>query len=438
MIRYIKLKNYRSLTDFELNLASKNNTPVKFAVIYGENGSGKSSIISVFDMLYESFQTMNIKNTIMHFLAEHPDHEYADKLKNINKYTDITRIIRNNKTIGSDDNMSIELGFYLNGKNGSYLIEFDSEQVVHERLEFTLNHNRGVYFDITQDSERINDSVFKGVKGDLSTMINKYWGKHSVISLINNIKEEFSNNYFKSNVSESFIQLLDYLNSVYVYMADSDSKSGIIDNKMILPPEQIASGSISVSNSNALDIAERALNKYFKSMYRDITNVFYKREQNNDFIEYDLYFTRYISGKNRIIHYSDESCGTNNLMYLLPYCLAAANGLVVAIDEIDNGIHDVLLCNMLKNLYSNISGQLIITTHNIMLLNEYAFKDSFYFIEILEDGSRRINTPADSGYRIQPDSNVIMNYLKNIFKGLPWNEMNIDFKDISSVTNQQN
>lgn len=202
-------------------------------------------------------------------------------------------------------------------------------------------------------------------------------------------------------------------------------------------PEMFSTGEIAASEAYKLDITEKILNIYFRSMYRDIRNVFYKREKVNESIRYDLYFTRFISGKERIVHNSNESCGTKNLIYLLPYCLSSINGQVVAIDEIDTGIHDVLLINLLKELHKDISGQVIITTHNTQLLNEYEFKDSFFFIEVNENGERSIHTPSDYGYRIQPDSNVLLNYLLNRFKGLPWDNMKLDFHHISKEMMQQ-
>ncbi len=432
MIRYIKLKNFRSYTDLDLNLTSKNGDPLKFAVIYGENGSGKSNIVKVFDVLYDSFQTMNLKSILMHLLEDHPNQENTKKASNLKSYTDITRIIKENKTADSSSNMLIDIGFCFDEKKGSYLLEFDSDKIIHERLEYTLAHNRGVYFDITENSQRINSSVFFEFKNDLSILITKFWGKHSVISLLNNAKEEYSESFFNSNLSTPFLRVLTYLNSICVYMADK--KVGIFNDDSTFRPNMYAHGEIPISAADKLELHERMLNNYFKSMYKNIRKVYYEKEQINDRIKYDLYFTRLISGEERNIHHINESSGTRNLIYLFPYCLAATRGLVVAVDEIDNGIHDVLLCNMLKSLYKSISGQVILTTHNTLLLNEFDFKDSFFFIEIDDNGSSKLNKPSDFGYRIQPNSNVVLNYMQNRFKGLPWTEMNIDFEDISSTS----
>ena len=38
MIRYVKLKNYRSLVDLYVDLTNKRGTPKKLVLVYGENG----------------------------------------------------------------------------------------------------------------------------------------------------------------------------------------------------------------------------------------------------------------------------------------------------------------------------------------------------------------------------------------------------------------
>ena len=65
MIRYINLKNYRSFTDLSFDMTGKNGVPKKMIIMYGENGVGKTNLINVIDTLYNSFQTLNLRNFTM-------------------------------------------------------------------------------------------------------------------------------------------------------------------------------------------------------------------------------------------------------------------------------------------------------------------------------------------------------------------------------------
>ncbi|MBR1633584.1 MAG: AAA family ATPase [Lachnospiraceae bacterium] len=431
MIRYIKLQNYRSFTDLTIDFMSKNGFPLKFVVLYGENGSGKSNLINMFETLYDTTQTMSIRNMLMHLLEENQEPDHITDLASLKQYMDITRIIRANKTIGSIDNMIMEIGFQLEGKNGIYYIEFDNDQIIKEQLEFTIEKNKGIYYQIDKKRIKINNKIFGDYREEYISSLRKFWGKHSALAILFNAKDEFSDSYFSDTVNPYLLSVLKYIQSICVYMADNNSMRGIINTMDTLSPEMYTDGEISVSDECKIDHTEQMLNKFFQSTYRDIKKVFYKKSYTNTTLSYELYFTRFISGKERSVSFVNESCGTRNLIYLLPYCIAVSNNHVVAIDEIDNGIHDILLLNLVKALYQNINGQLLITTHNTMLLNEYEFKDSFFFIEIDENGKRRINTPSDFGYRIQPESNVVVNYLHDRFKGLPWRDMDVDFHYIA-------
>ena len=47
-------------------------------------------------------------------------------------------IIKENKTVSSEEHMLLEFGFNINGKRGRYLLETNNNQIIHEKLEFTL------------------------------------------------------------------------------------------------------------------------------------------------------------------------------------------------------------------------------------------------------------------------------------------------------------
>ena len=141
MIQYIKFKNFRSLTDVTFNLSGKNGIPKQLYILYGENGSGKSNFVSGFDFLIRTIHLFSMRKRINEFLDRDDFNE--EKLKLIMEYFNISQMIQENKTIDSTENMSIEIGFRLSDKFGNYYIEFDNEQIVAERLDFTINQNKG-------------------------------------------------------------------------------------------------------------------------------------------------------------------------------------------------------------------------------------------------------------------------------------------------------
>ncbi len=431
MIRYIKLQNYRSFTNISVDFTYKNNMPLNLIILYGANASGKSALISVFETLYDTIQTLNLQNAVLNILENNPDNESAREIHvSVKNKTNIKGIIQKNKTINSTDNMIIEIGFQCDKKNGSYIIEFNDERIVSEKLEYTLEKNKGVYYYVDSKAVKINEKIFKNFKNDLSIQIARFWGKHSVLSILNSASETYSDHYFENSVAPALLNVIKYLNSISVYITSYNEQRGILNYSNTLAPNKYPAGLLPLSEEYKLDNAEKALSEYFSRLYNDICGVFYERKYTEDNVVYRLYFKKIISGKECAIPYLEESCGTRNLMYIMPYLVYAVHGGIVAIDEIDNGIHDILLQKLLINTKKDLNGQIILTTHNILLLDVYSFKDSYYFIDVDNSGTRSIITPSQSDYRIQPNSNVIMNYLIGRFKGIPWENMNIDLKKI--------
>ena len=65
------------------------------------------------------------------------------------RYNDLDTLICENKMVDSNEPMSMEFGFRINGKSGRYLLETNDTQLIHERLEYVLTKNKGTYFDIS-------------------------------------------------------------------------------------------------------------------------------------------------------------------------------------------------------------------------------------------------------------------------------------------------
>ena len=167
MFTKLKLKNYKSLINIELDL-TKQNVPKNLIIIYGENGIGKSNLTSVFLTLMDTLTTMSIKKYIQDIMTD------ADSLSKISesdkegfleflsqRYKDIKTIIDECKTINSENNMSLEFHFIVNNTLGHYLIEMDNENIVKEELYYKIDKNRGYQFKLNKDTEpMLNKKIF--------------------------------------------------------------------------------------------------------------------------------------------------------------------------------------------------------------------------------------------------------------------------------------
>ena len=107
-------------------------------------------------------------------------------------------------------------------------------------------------------------------------------------------------------------------------------------------------------------------------------------------------------------------------------------GTVVIIDEIDTGIHDLLVDNMLENVIPSIGGQLILTTHNTMLLDSDI--DPQYIYTFIEDENaiKQLVSIIDFEDRTHPHLNYRNRYLKGMYGGVPLLG-EIDFEELREI-----
>lgn len=429
MFEYIYLKNYKSFGEVKFDLTDKQGIPKKMVLIYGENGIGKSNLASAFFMLSETLRTMDVRDIMQSILSERPDainEEDFSRLIRL-RYKDLETLIRENKMVASDEPMLLEVGFRLNDRSGRYLIETDDNQLIHERLEYVLAKNKGTYFDITPEKITISTKIFqdRSSYNEIKTACNKFWGKHTLLSILMHESDDKANEYIKKQISDNFETVLSFFTrmSCKIKFGSYQERGGIC-----LPHEifgDFDEGNISQKDEELLDKTENMLNIFFRNAYRDVKKVFYKRVKKENSIHYQLMQTKTIAGKDRDIEFSMESTGTQYLLQLLPYMLVVVDGSVAVIDEFDTGVHDLLVKKLVQSLFATLSGQIIMTTHSTLLMEAKLPKECIYVINELEDGSKEIEPISHYDQKIHENTNIRNQYLKGVYKGIPApNEIN--------------
>ena len=425
MFTKLTLRNFRCFEKIEMDLSIKKNTPKHLALIYGENGAGKSNLVSAFVLLCELLQTMNVRDILEELISRKSifnDENYKKMIRQtlVSELRDMQAIINDVRMVGSDGAIFVQYDFSIGGRNGSYLVEFGKTEIVHERLEFVINKRRGVFFDCSQNRIMLNDNLFASsdTKAEIDASARKYWGKHSILAIILYELTDKSSSFGWDNISHNFYDVL------YEFIHLSCAvKIGHRVFFGIQPPIKLLTaaekGSISTGDEDQLDLFEGIFTSLFSATNSDIQKVYYDRKTNGDSTRYQLYFEKKIAGKNRQIHFSKESTGTHNLLNMFCYLLTACVGGTVVIDEADSGIHDALFQKVLIEAYPHIKGQLIMTTHNTMLMETDFGRDSVYIIHENKLGEAEIECVNDNERRTFANNNIRNKYFNNAYGGIP-------------------
>ena len=433
MFNYIRLKNFKSLVDlsFDFSRAESN-----LILIYGENGVGKSNLSAAFLALSEFMRTMEMRDIIQSLLLQFKDRsreEAIDKLIR-SHFRDTQSIIDSNKTLSIDGNMVLEFGFSIEKKKGVYIIETNNEEIVHERLEFTLAKNKGLYFDLSSQEKKINESIFvdKLYYQEVIGSIEKFWGKHSLLAILNYDRIDKARNYLDRRLSQSFLKVMNEFISLTCKVKNgSDGELGILGYKHRVLTN-LDSGEILKNQEAELDQSEQILYLYLCQVVKDIAGVYYKRKYTDDKIKYELFIRKRMFGQIVDVAFTLESTGIQAMVEILPFLAAAIHGATVVIDEIDTGIHDLSIQRLIQSVLPVIKGQLIVTTHNTRLM-ESDLNDSCFYIFTRDDNAMKtIRSIRDVGKRIQPHHNRRDQYLKGVYNGIPAPEM-VDFTAIKDI-----
>ena len=433
MFNYIRLKNFKSLVDlsFDFSRAESN-----LILIYGENGVGKSNLSAAFLALSEFMRTMEMRDIIQSLLLQFKDRsreEAIDKLIR-SHFRDTQSIIDSNKTLSIDGNMVLEFGFSIEKKKGVYIIETNNEEIVHERLEFTLAKNKGLYFDLSSQEKKINEPIFvdKLYYQEVIGSIEKFWGKHSLLAILNYDRIDKARNYLDKRLSQSFLKVMNEFISLTCKVKNgSDGELGILGYKHRVLTN-LDSGEIQKTQEAELDQSEQILNLYLCQVVKDIAGVYYKRKYSDEKIKYELYIKKRMFGQIVDVAFNLESTGIQAMVEILPFLAAAIHGATVVIDEIDTGIHDLSIQRLIQSVLPVIKGQLIVTTHKTRLM-ESDLNDSCFYIFTRDDNAMKtIRSIRDVGKRIQPHHNRRDQYLKGVYNGIPSPEM-VDFTAIKDI-----
>ena len=442
MFTCIKLKNFKSFKDVSIDFCGKKNEAKNLAIIYGINGSGKTTIVQAFLLLKKTIETMEVRGVLNDLLDEKiaPPADFPIKqdamfkmLKARFSMNGIESIIHNYKMVDSVDNMSVEYQFVINGNVGSYYIEMDDTSIVKERLEYKLSKRRGCYFNIEDDEININSKIFESK--DFYNLIHKqakmYWGKHSLLSILSFEMTDKSDTFINSNISNNLMDVLLHLSSISIKSAsvkDNNSGENIIEN--------LQRGKVKKTEEKLLDQVEQIIDSIFRSIFKDVVKAFYQRHIDDEKIGYSLYLRKKVEDKIFDIDFSLESSGTKEILRMIPSFVAAASGKCVVIDEYGMRIHDVLSSKLLEAVANQINGQLIITTHNTMIMECAGLPpESLYFILDDKTLKKSVKCVSEIEERLHPNYNYRTRYLTNDLyqNSLPEIEGGVDLSGLVSL-----
>ena len=440
MIKKLSLKNYKSFKDIDIDFADSKKTSSNLNLIYGENGSGKSNIISVFSLLSHLQDTIKSNERFAELLGKRKDDNQFRRFLSESSFARMINVINLMKSEsisfkGNNEPTEIYIEFLINGTVAEYFLKLNEQNgVLEESLFYLIKKNRGYLYKIYRDdNEELNVSfspstfINKPLSNSIKKNIDMYWGNHTFLGIVkyelyNSNKNE---SYLKNGINKNFIDVIKEIDSLNVDHKGTEIRTvrGSAINRLMAG--DIDKGFIGIDDYNKQDfeMTEQILDYMFTSLYSDIQRVFYKINRNNEeeTIEYELFFEKQISGELVEIPFSIESAGTQQLLRLMPMIISLTRGKTVIIDEIDTEIHDLLMKAIIEGIMEIETGPLIATTHNTMLL-QTVDKKNVYVIAMDSDANKKVINLGSHEVKLQANNSLYNKYVIGEFGGIPFIE----------------
>lgn len=151
---------------------------------------------------------------------------------------------------------------------------------------------------------------------------------------------------------------------------------------------------------------------------KSIEELDFKKNQMSD-THYILSLKRY--GYDTLFPLSQESDGIKKIVNLMHALLKITEGWTIAIDELDSSISTyslIKLFNMFVNVDENKIGQLIVTSHNALLFNNNIFSpQQIFIVDKNEELISEIHSLSEYNLRSEKE-NIFLDFLKGRFGGI--------------------
>ena len=400
MIKRIHAENFLCFKDITLDLSGPKGKPVNYALVYGENGSGKTNLLHTLWFLKASLGTRMVdwanENSIARGIYEAPERRET--------------LFTEYSMIGSKDPLLLEYTFDIEGKDATYIIELSAKGIMREELVYVINNRKAVLFSIAEDHIDIDRCFLGDFRKDMRLNVQKYWGPYSVLSILVKESNDLSHMFAKDNISPELTKVIQYVRNLSIYFPDRRLMS-------INPLMNSRGGQMPEAFEPIMDAMAEAMNDFFCGLYSDIESVRYVKTRNQGDINFELVFDKRVEGKTVTVPFHKESSGTRKLVDEFYHIMVCVHGGVEVVDEMDSGIHDVLMKDLFRTIMDSMKGQLIATTHNTMLLQNSDPRGTF-ILDMDGEGCRSIRS-VYSIVRTQKCNNNTKRYLEGDLGGIP-------------------
>lgn len=425
----VKSINEPVTLEFYKKQVSKSFDPDKYRIkaIYGENGSGKTALITGIDIAKkiitsDSYLEQVTNQEFLNEIINKKTKEFYFSAEFVNKDEEIFEMYKYELKLTRD-------------ANGMFVIQLERLQMRNART--VTNPYRNVFEVVDgkiSELNCLNESVTDKIEKRTMNLLSK--------SSFIRILFHFDNSEYAEDMDFYCQVMLTFLlfYSIQIYLDEEDQHETYLMNQKIqltksfngnlkkeLDEVQKRLDSFTIEKNVTIirkeDIKQyeskiRKLEKFIKLFKRDLKKIEIDKKDDGKFYRCELTFN--YSGYS--VNKEFESTGIKKLVSLFNSLNIASKGGIVFIDEMDSNINDIYLGKMIEYFKNYGEGQLCFTLHNPGPMN--VLKDNKNSIEFLSNDNklttwtRRGNSTPENCYRYGLIDNLPFNIEASDFIGI--------------------
>jgi len=372
----LKINDFKNVREGEIKTATTFESMDKSDIvgIYGQNGSGKTAVVNalyLLKILLDGHKLPSIKEYLIYLNEDQLKLSYEFLIiNNLGEFF----IKYNVRCINGKDRLEIAYEDLLYKKN--------IEKAVYKRF-VTINKANSKFGDSTKTikkSDKVSiDAALDFLPKDRSLVFNdklfKIYKKilnEKQISIFYNLKNDFTKNFHVISDTQNGIVLANMMISMDINVNETTRNI----NYQLNDSTVIESELYKYLEKSILEINE-VLRVLVPELTIEVNKIGSELlDDGKEGIRFE-----FISLKNnRRLPLRCESAGVLKIISILSSLIAVNNNpnALVVIDELDSGIFEVLLGQIIKALNENGKGQLIFTSHNLRILEVLNSKQLFF------------------------------------------------------------
>lgn len=442
----IEIHNLKNVKHGEMSFKNKNHY-LNVVGIYGQNGSGKTTMIDAIQIFHDVVFQNKVHNNVKDFIGETPALIEFTLETDINAITYAIQLSMNpldseNILVNSEKISISKLPNYAWKKD---LISYKYD-IIEDKLEFISRSEKIPEFElgVITTAKKGESFLFGDVFREWLSRIDNGTKNQQLKDTFNVIQGVMFNLSIFTDSMNGRLASGNIMPLLFMNDGKDGQRTGVLP--VLLKEHKNAQKDGFFYDKETVELIEIVIDDINKVIEKIIPGlqlkkkIFEQTAKDGQSSEYRMELLT--ERENKSIPLRAESLGVQKILSILSVLIAVYNNpkQIAVIDEFDAGIFEYLLGELVTVFYEGAKGQLIFTSHNLRILESLPSSNIYFSTNDPEHRYTQVQTSGNNNLRNVYLREIQMNDgLKSLYQGHKTSEIKIAFENLglNKMNNKQ-